>query len=121
MSLASAIKRSTQFGLWLHAHYNESEWKCDDKQRGTLALLQHVLDLGDAVIVLVDKRLPGPALTLARPLFEGYVRSYWLSRIATSMDSRLRGNDGYPFCGSLTLIAAACGLGSAVTVGPFHY
>lgn len=86
MSFATAMERSTQFGIWLHAKYNESEWKCDDKQRGTLALLQHVLDIGDAIIVLLDKRLPGPALTLARPLFEGYVRCYWLSRIASDVE-----------------------------------
>lgn len=86
MSLATAMKRSTQFGLWLHAQYNESVWKCDDKQRGALALLQHALDLGDGIIVLLDKRMPGPALALARPLFEGYVRGYWLSRIASDAE-----------------------------------
>jgi len=80
------MERSTQFGFWLHAHCNESEWKCDDKQRGAFALLQHVLDLGDAIIVLLDKRLPGPALTLARPLFEGYVRAYCLSRIVSDAE-----------------------------------
>lgn len=93
MSFTTAIERSTQFGLWLHAQCNEAEWKCSDKQRGGFALLQHALDLVDGIIVLLDRRMPGPALTLARPLFEGYVRAHWLSRIATDaeFEKMLRG------------------------------
>jgi hypothetical protein len=93
MSFATAMERSTQFSIWLHDQCNEAEWTATDKQRGALALLQHGMDLVEGIITLLGKRLPGPALTFARPLFEGYVRGYWLSRIATDVqfDKALRG------------------------------
>jgi len=94
MTFATAMERSTQFGLWLHAQCNEAVWKCSDKQRGSLALLQHALDLVDGIIVLLERRMPGPAMTLARPLFEAYARGYWLARIATEaeFEKMLRGS-----------------------------
>lgn len=44
------------------------------------------MDLNDAILVLLDTQLPGPALTLARPLFEGYVRGVWLLRAASDQE-----------------------------------
>jgi len=51
-----------------------------------MAISQLSLDLHDAIIVLLDAKLPGPALSLARPLFEGYVRSFWLLNCASDKE-----------------------------------
>ena len=43
-------------------------------------LFQHALDIADATIILVKEGLPGPALALARPLIESWVRGVWASK-----------------------------------------
>ena len=43
-------------------------------------LFQHALDIADATIVLVEKGFPGPALALARPLIESWIRGAWASK-----------------------------------------
>ena len=43
-------------------------------------LFQHALDIADATIILVEEGLPGPALALARPLIESWVRGVWASK-----------------------------------------
>ena len=57
-----------------------------DQDRVGVALLQHAQDLSDAVCVLVERNLPGPALALARPLVEAYGRAIWALRCADSDD-----------------------------------
>lgn len=42
------------------------------------ALLQQALDVTDAIVILLEHNLPGPAWALARPMHEGYVRGVWL-------------------------------------------
>lgn len=49
----------------------------EDRCRVGVALLQHCEDVADATIVLLESGLPGPALALARSLFESYVRGVW--------------------------------------------
>jgi len=44
---------------------------------------QPTQDIADAIVVLLGKKLRGPALSLARTLFEGYVRGYWLLACAS--------------------------------------
>ena len=63
-----------------------------DRERVGVALLQHTQDLADAVTVLVGSNLPGPALVLARPLVETYVRAIWVLKCAeeTEIDGFLK-------------------------------
>ena len=49
-------------------------------------LLQHALDIADATIILVEKELPGPALALARPLIESWVRGVWAAKCAEDQE-----------------------------------
>jgi hypothetical protein len=44
------------------------------------------LDVDDAILVLLKAGLPGPALTLGRPLFESYVRGFWLLGFASDKE-----------------------------------
>jgi hypothetical protein len=41
------------------------------------------LDVDDGIIMLLESNLPGPAMALARPRFEGYVRGLWFLNSAT--------------------------------------
>ena len=49
-------------------------------------LFQHALDIADATIILVTKELPGPALALARPLIESWVRGVWAAKCAEDQE-----------------------------------
>lgn len=86
MSLSQSIKRAKEFGLWLHERTNDKKRSGGVRERTGESILQLSLDLDDAILVLLDAQLPGPALTLARPLFEGYVRGVWLLRVTSDKE-----------------------------------
>lgn len=86
MSLLQTIKRAKEFGVWLHERTNNKKRSGGVRERTGEAILQLSLDLDDAILVLLDARLPGPALTLVRPLFESYVRGFWLLRLASDKE-----------------------------------
>ncbi|MGV2870594.1 DUF6988 family protein [Colwellia sp. E150_009] len=70
---------------WVHENTNELSIKREMKLYG-VSLLQHSLDIGDAIIILVESNLPGPSLSLCRPLLESYVRGVWLLEVATESE-----------------------------------
>ncbi|QBQ53390.1 DUF6988 family protein [Nitrosococcus wardiae] len=76
--LEQKLSNAVAFATWLHERTNEIEISIDRRAQIALSILQHSLDIGDAIVCLLHNGLPGPALTLARPLFESYVRGYWL-------------------------------------------
>lgn len=78
MPLTQCIKQAMDFGVWLHERTNERKFPDGIRERAGLSILQLSQDIGDAIIILLDAKLPGPAMSLARPLFEGYVRGFWL-------------------------------------------
>lgn len=83
MSLMHALKQAKELGTWLHERTNDKKRSGGIRERTGESILQLSLDLDDAILVLLDAGLPGPALTLARPLFESYVRGFWLLRFAS--------------------------------------
>lgn len=83
MSLMHVIKQAKEFGIWLHEKTNGRKFPNGIRERTGHSILQLSEDISDAIIVLLDARLPGPALSLARPLFEGYVRGIWLMNFAS--------------------------------------
>ncbi len=83
MSLSHSIIEAKDFGIWLHERTNNKRFPGGIRERTGHSILQLSLDIGDAIIVLLDAKLPGPALSLARPLFEGYVRGLWLLNYAS--------------------------------------
>lgn len=85
-ALQHSISRTKDLGLWLHARCNEMKYKCSEREQTCLAILQHCEDIHDAMVVLIENRLPGPALALARPLFEGYSRAFWLRHTASQSE-----------------------------------
>ncbi len=82
MALLILTSQVKEFSRWLYQKTNESDVPASQESTG-LKILQLSLDIADAIIVLLENRLPGPALSLARPLFEGYIRGYWLLNVAS--------------------------------------
>lgn len=83
MSLLQSIKRAKELSIWLHGRTNDMNIPGGVRERTGGAILQHSLDIDDAILVLLEAQLPGPALALARPLFEGYVRGVWLLKFTS--------------------------------------
>ena len=83
MSLLESINQAKDFGIWLHGRTNDKKHFGGVPERTGESILQLSLDLNDAILLLLEARLPGPALTLGRPLFESYVRGFWLLRFAS--------------------------------------
>ena len=86
MTLTQSINEAKKFGIWLHQYTNECEISIRHREQAGLSILQQSLDINDAIIVLLETRLPGPSLALARPLFESYVRGFWLLNCASEQE-----------------------------------
>lgn len=83
MTLDRLIEEAKDFCMWLHEQTNGKKFPIRRREQTGLSILQHSLDVDDAIIVLLEANLPGIAMTLARPLFESYVRGFWLLKCAT--------------------------------------
>lgn len=86
MSLLQSINRAKEFRDWLHKRTNDKKRSGGVRERTGESILQLSLDLDDAILLLLEAGLPGPALTLGRPLFESYVRGFWLLRFASDKE-----------------------------------
>ena len=68
---------------WIHSNVsNLSIPRQSEVQEYGIALLQHCMDIGDAIVIILGKGLRGPSFTLCRPLFESYARGVWLLEAA---------------------------------------
>src|SRR5262249_33998272 len=86
MSLLNLIKEAKDPGRWLHKKTNNRRYPGGLRGRTAHAILQQTLDIDDAILILLEARLPGPALALARPLFEGYIRGFWIQGYASDKE-----------------------------------
>jgi len=96
MDIGARITKAKEIGAWVHGKTFNISVPSDDRTRMGVALLQHALDLADAIIVLIEANLPGPAFSLFRPLHEGYTRGVWLLDHASEQDVQKFGNGNYP-------------------------
>ncbi|MCY4586435.1 MAG: DUF5677 domain-containing protein [Bryobacterales bacterium] len=83
MSLVEAISQAKDLSDWLHTKINEKNFSVVERDDWGVALLQHSWDVADAIIILLERDLPGPAWTLARPLCESFVRGVWILHCAS--------------------------------------
>ena len=97
MSLSQAISQAKDLSIWLNERTNGKGIQVSRRSQTGLGLLQHSLDVADAIVILSEKNLPGPAWALARPLFESYVLGIWILKCASdeSVDQFL-GNGRLP-------------------------
>ena len=85
-SLSTVIEQAKTLQLWLHERTNGRPLVISERSVTGVALLQHALDIVDAIIVLLENELPGPAWALSRPLFESYIRGVWILNCATESE-----------------------------------
>jgi hypothetical protein len=78
MSISENLQKAKEIGIWVHKKTNEISIPRNKRNLMGTALLQQSLDVSDAIIILLEHNLPGPAWALARSLHEGYVRGVWL-------------------------------------------
>ncbi|MBL3559141.1 MULTISPECIES: DUF6988 family protein [Marinobacter] len=83
MTIEEALKVAREIGTWIHGQTDNSEVRNERRTIMAASAMQHVLDIADAIVVLIGENLQGVALTLARPLHEGYTQSVWLLTCAT--------------------------------------
>ena len=84
--LAEAIAKAKCLSNWLHEQINAGEFEGVRQQHWGSALLQHSWDVSDAIVSLVERNLPGPSWSLARPLCESFVRGIWILHCASDED-----------------------------------
>jgi hypothetical protein len=82
MALNQIIGITKKLSTWIHAQTNETDCPCNPG----LALLQQSQDICDAITILIDDNLPGPAWALARPMLDSYVRGLWLLNHASDKE-----------------------------------
>jgi len=78
MGISEDLQKAKEIGAWVHEKTNEISIPRNKRNMMGAALLQQSLDVSDAIVILLEHNLPGPAWALARPLHEGYVRGVWL-------------------------------------------
>lgn len=96
MDISEIIDDAHEIGAWVHGKTSNISVSSDDRTRIGVALLQHALDIADAIVTLVERNLPGPAFTLCRSLHEVYTRSIWLLEHASDDDVVKFSNGRYP-------------------------
>ncbi len=83
----ASVQVAKDFGIWLDARTNGLELPAtDDRRRISQPLFYLALEHYDSILVLLNNRLIGSALALARPLLETYVRGKWILSSATDTD-----------------------------------
>lgn len=81
--LQSQLSKSKALAKSLHAQTCSAAIEVRRREALALAVLQQALDINDAIVILLESHMPGPAWALARPLFESYVRGLWLLHSAS--------------------------------------
>jgi hypothetical protein len=77
------VEASRDIYLWLHKKLDGMDVAGDQRTRTAASCLNLSMEHQTAVTILVEHRLYGSALALARCVFESYVRGIWFKRCAT--------------------------------------
>lgn len=96
MGISEDIAKAKEIGTWVQNKTFNMHVPSDDRTRIAVALLQHALDITDAIILLIEKNVPSPAFSLFRPLHEVYTRGVWLLGHASEEDVEKFKNGRYP-------------------------
>ncbi|RUO28046.1 hypothetical protein CWE12_12535 [Aliidiomarina sedimenti] len=96
MDISESVAKAKEIGAWIHSKTNDIPVQNNSRIHMGVALLQHALDITDAMTLLVDRNLPGPAFSLLRPLHEAYTRGVWLLDHASDEAVEKFGKRKYP-------------------------
>ena len=70
MKFEESLAKAKNIRDWVHNHINEEEFEYDERVVLALSIFQNALDIYDGILLLLESKMPGPALVLARPLFQ---------------------------------------------------
>lgn len=73
-----SLDACNQLGAWIHSSTSDFSIPNKEREKISATMLQHALDIGDAILLLVTTNLVGPAFALGRAHFESYVCGVWL-------------------------------------------
>lgn len=86
MKIDEKIKQSEALIQWMDRRIDGLEISSDDRTRISAGCLDISLEHHKAIVLLIANTLNGSAFSLARLLFEAYIRGLWLGRCATEQE-----------------------------------
>ena len=86
MTIDSHVRKSGVLIQWMEQKIDGLEITPDDRTRISAACLDIALEHQKAIVLLIANKLFGTAFSLARILFEAYIRGLWLYRCATDKE-----------------------------------
>ena len=75
--VGESLQLAKELGVFVHGKTVNRHIKRAEGSEIAISLVQHAQDLADGAIILVEARMIGPALVLARPMVESYARAMW--------------------------------------------
>ena len=86
MRINSQIRKSEALIQWIDQKIDGVEISSDDRTRISAACFDIALEHQKAIVLLIANKLFGTAFSLARVLFEAYIRGLWLAKCATEKE-----------------------------------
>lgn len=86
MNIQEKIDKSEALIQWTDKKIDGLEISSDERTRVSAACLDVALEHQKAIVLLVTKKLYGSAFSLARLIFEAYVRGLWLGTCASELE-----------------------------------
>lgn len=86
MDLQEIINKSEELILWLDTQIDGLEIASEERIRLAAGCLDMALEHQKAIMLLVANKLYGSAFSLARLIFEAYVRGVWLQMCASETE-----------------------------------
>jgi hypothetical protein len=86
MKINGRISKSEALIQWMNQKIDGLEISSEDRARISAACFDVASEHHKAIVVLIAKKLIGSALSLARVLFEAYIRGLWIGKCATDKE-----------------------------------
>jgi len=96
MTHSQLIEDSEELINWLDQHVDGSEMKPDIRHRVSGACFDMTAEFHKAIVLLVAKKIYGPAFSLMRLMVESYVRGIWIHKCAKEKDLEKFAKDNIP-------------------------
>jgi len=93
MNIQELINKSEELIQWLDQQIDGLEISSEERTRLAAGCLDMALEHQKAIVLLVANKLYGSAFSLARLIFEAYVRGVWLQMCATDAEIEEYKND----------------------------
>lgn len=91
----SLIEESKDIGLWLHRKLDGLDIPSDDRTRSAAGCFDISMEHQCAIAILLEAQLYGSLCSLARSVFESYVRGCWLKYCANESQVNMFLSSGF--------------------------